>query len=568
MFFIYYTISRPTRQAKKRASDGKGEIKIEPEEMIFAIMTDRDIYKYKTKEVFDEKLEEIKEGEKMAFITSQVFASFEDADTAYSRLMDHYNGLSDDEKKAFKADTVDLFNCLQEPPTKVTRTSLKPTTRSQTGFQETASQSTAKSTPVAALFTEDGAQYYADVNLAHIAFEEYKKEKKGSKVGRIVFGKFNSMKEAMAGYDNWLNKRRLTPIKKKATPTKVVESDEDNNDKLKESKTIDEYDPQVQALVQQMVEKELAKKMAVNSAAIPNIEKKKEQQVNVVTPVKNGVKQHPNEQEKAPTQQEEAVIPIANHVFASNQSNAPQISNLILASCATRSRIKIVVYNLANNVSMPVDKVLVTVDMVGVVRNGNDDQDARPYFGFKPKAFEMLVLEEKIASMLPEEFHSMKEFPKRQKPFGDNNMLIHIDKRNGQNYNNEHGMLTFFVKKEEGKDTFDLVTEALNKIGSTMLLHEVQKVYQDCLSIIVTERYANKCPPIEGLSNREMAQSIFVHFFAALKKADIKIKHNLRFNLPDEACGIVVKNFFPDSVTLPPENLWHQNLKNFAFGNE
>ena len=50
--------------------------------MIFAIMTDKDIYKYKTKEVFDEKLEEIKDGEKMAFITSQVFASFEDADTA------------------------------------------------------------------------------------------------------------------------------------------------------------------------------------------------------------------------------------------------------------------------------------------------------------------------------------------------------------------------------------------------------------------------------------------------------------------------------------------------------
>ena len=78
---------RPKGQAKKRASDGKGEIKIEPEEMIFAIMTDKDIYKYKTKEVFDEKLEEIKEGEKMAFITSQVFASFEDADMAYSRLV-------------------------------------------------------------------------------------------------------------------------------------------------------------------------------------------------------------------------------------------------------------------------------------------------------------------------------------------------------------------------------------------------------------------------------------------------------------------------------------------------
>ena len=50
---------RPKRQAKKRANDGKGEVKIEPEEVIFAIMTDKDIYKYKTKEIFEEKLEAI-----------------------------------------------------------------------------------------------------------------------------------------------------------------------------------------------------------------------------------------------------------------------------------------------------------------------------------------------------------------------------------------------------------------------------------------------------------------------------------------------------------------------------
>ena len=128
-------------------------------------------------------------------------------------------------------------------------------------------------------------------------------------------------------------------------------------------------------------------------------------------------------------------------------------------------------------------------------------------------------------------------------------------------------MLTF-VKKKEGKETFDLVTEALTKLGNTMLSNEVQKVYQDCLSIIVTEKYANKCPPIEGLNKKELSQSIYVHFFAALKKADIKIKHNLRFNLPDEVCHIVVRNFFSSSDILPHENLWHQNLQNFVLGDE
>ena len=56
--FLSFLI-RPKRQAKRQASDGNGEVKIEPEEMVFAIMTDKEVYKYKTKEIFEEKLEAI-----------------------------------------------------------------------------------------------------------------------------------------------------------------------------------------------------------------------------------------------------------------------------------------------------------------------------------------------------------------------------------------------------------------------------------------------------------------------------------------------------------------------------
>ena len=100
------------------------------------------------------------------------------------------------------------------------------------------------------------------------------------------------------------------------------------------------------------------------------------------------------------------------------------------------------------------------------------------------------------------------------------------------------------------------------------MLPAVQKGYQEILSINVSEGVAKRCPPINNLQSRDLAQSMYVNFFASLKKADIRVKHNLRYNLTDESCAAVVHNFFPDFINLPAENLWHQNLKTFVRGDE
>ena len=162
----------------------------------------------------------------------------------------------------------------------------------------------------------------------------------------------------------------------------------------------------------------------------------------------------------------------------------------------------------------------------------------------------------------------MNEMDKRQKPFEENNILVHSDHRQNNTYTYPHKLLTFFVKKKEGLDTLDLVNQALVKIGDTMMLPAVQKGYQDILSINVSEGIAKRFPPISNLQSRDLAQSMYVNFYASLKRAIIRVKHNLRFNLTDESCAAVVHNFFNESINLPAESLWHQNLKNFVRGDE
>ena len=173
---------------------------------------------------------------------------------------------------------------------------------------------------------------------------------------------------------------------------------------------------------------------------------------------------------------------------------------------------EIVIYDLNKDVGMEVDKILVTLDLLAIPRNGNEDGNARPFFAFKPSAFEMLVLVDDIAGILPEEFKSMKEMDKRQKPFEENNILVHTDIRNNNTYTYPHKLLTFFVKKQEGMDTLDLVNQALVKVGDTMMLPAVQKGYQDILSINVSKGIAKRCPPISNLQSRNLAQSMYVNF--------------------------------------------------------
>ena len=70
-------------------------MKIEPNEVICVIMTDKDMFKYQSKDFFDKALEKFKADKTLAFCKGQVFLSFDEAAVAYKTLVEHYNGLSE-----------------------------------------------------------------------------------------------------------------------------------------------------------------------------------------------------------------------------------------------------------------------------------------------------------------------------------------------------------------------------------------------------------------------------------------------------------------------------------------
>ena len=116
---------------------------------------------------------------------------------------------------------------------------------------------------------------------------------------------------------------------------------------------------------------------------------------------------------------------------------------------------EVVIYDLDKDIGMDVDKILVTLDLLAIPRNKNDNESDRPFFGFRPTAFKMLVLVDEIASVLPEEIKSMREMDKRQKPFEENNILVHTDVRNNNTYTYPHKLLTFL---SESKKDWTLLT--------------------------------------------------------------------------------------------------------------
>ena len=53
---------------QKRSSRKAGEVKQKPEEILFVIMTNKDMHRYQTKSLFDEDLEKLKKDKEVLFI--------------------------------------------------------------------------------------------------------------------------------------------------------------------------------------------------------------------------------------------------------------------------------------------------------------------------------------------------------------------------------------------------------------------------------------------------------------------------------------------------------------------
>ena len=142
-------------------------------------------------------------------------------------------------------------------PTKKLRAAKKTSPRTRASSVKKGVSDDVVPTKVVALFTPDGAQYFAHENHAHFALEKYRKDK-GVDVKNIKFIHFTSMEQAMEGYDNYQNNRKITNLDSERTA--IVDSDDNSNSDAKLSSDIDMSNPAVQKLLTELVAKELAKK--------------------------------------------------------------------------------------------------------------------------------------------------------------------------------------------------------------------------------------------------------------------------------------------------------------------
>ena len=97
---------------QKRSSRKAGEVKQEPEEILFVIMTNKDMHWYQTKSLFDEDLKKLKKDKEVLFIWTEKFNSLEQAEKAYETIMAKYNRMSEKGKKYFESKLVDLLSSM------------------------------------------------------------------------------------------------------------------------------------------------------------------------------------------------------------------------------------------------------------------------------------------------------------------------------------------------------------------------------------------------------------------------------------------------------------------------
>ena len=348
---------------QKRSTRNAGEVKQEPEEVLFVIMTNKDMHRYQTKSLFDEDLEKFKKDESVLFIRTEKFNNLEQAEKAYETVMAKYNRMSEKGKKYFESKLVDLFitedssKSKGEPPKKLARRSFPSIdsvcgeTKQPGNKDKVDTKQNDDSGKVVALFTPLGAQYFPNENLAHFALEDFRKEHADKKLNAELF-RFTSFDHAFEGYEDYKNQRAVMKMPKKLAP--VVESDKDS-----QFQGLDMSNPAVMKLVAKLVAQELASKKPSKGYTSTSW---------IVTPTKKSTKDLVRYENSSNS--------------GSNATTVTPISSLVLASCSTRSRMEVVIYDLDKDVGMEVDKILVTLDLLAIPRNGNEDGNARPFSDF------------------------------------------------------------------------------------------------------------------------------------------------------------------------------------------
>ena len=241
------------------------------------------------------------------------------------------------------------------------------------------------------------------------------------------------------------------------------------------------------------------------------------------------------------------------------------IDPLVVAICMNKIDMHVTVLHPGENHNWSdeseFDKYMVAIDLCYKSYNGNEK---KTFWLFKPIYFQALTLDKQCDASLDPDFANMRRTFQRAVPFGENIPLAHTSKDKSFN----HELLVTWVNKQPNLSIEVQVKDFLDSFAFFIMQPKLQKTFQRVVMAYNPGKFPENYKPLDQVDDSQVNKSLWVHMFAGLRNPSITYGNHLKQLFLDDEIPSLVANFFPDADKVPPQSLWTNNLKKFAFGNE
>lgn len=187
-------------------------------------------------------------------------------------------------------------------------------------------------------------------------------------------------------------------------------------------------------------------------------------------------------------------------------------------------------------------------------------QPANPFWLFKPTLFgAMPFAEEHESPRFFEAYAQALQFAKREKPFGENTPLIHLNK----NQPWRHNMLAFKIKKDSAKSKQDQVKEFIDDFKKVLMTSSCQQRMHEVAEMEYSGQITELMKTLDKQDTKNINKCLWTNFYAALENPQINYSNKLKEKFLDEDIENIIPIFFKNGHS-PSKNLWPQKIKNMA----
>ena len=193
-------------------------------------------------------------------------------------------------------------------------------------------------------------------------------------------------------------------------------------------------------------------------------------------------------------------------------------------------------------------------------KQGLQTKSDNPFWLFKPSLFGAVpIAEENESPKFFESYAQALQFAKREKPFGDNKPLIHMNK----NQPWRHNMLAFKIKKHSTESKEVQVQEFINDFKKVLMTSSCQHRMHEVAEMEYSKQITALMNTLDKQDTKNINKCLWTNFYAALEDPKINYSNKLKEKFLDEDIENIVSIFFKNGNS-PSKNLWPQKIKNMT----